>query len=68
MRAAFPGMAIEQAAYWDDLKKVGTTVVFERVMLVNRSAAHKQWAFHLFSIAPLLNMAIEARLGVSGTR
>ncbi|KAJ7362225.1 hypothetical protein DFH08DRAFT_766748 [Mycena albidolilacea] len=41
MRAAFPGMAIEQAAYWDDLKKVGTTVVFERVMLVNRRAAHK---------------------------
>ncbi|KAF7350300.1 hypothetical protein MVEN_01334100 [Mycena venus] len=41
MRAAFPGAAIEQAGYWNDLKKVGTTVVFERVMLVNRSAAHK---------------------------
>ncbi|KAF8193270.1 hypothetical protein K438DRAFT_1829391 [Mycena galopus ATCC 62051] len=41
MRAAFPGAAIEQAPYWKDLQKIGTTVVFERVMLVNRNSAHK---------------------------
>ncbi|KAJ6476926.1 hypothetical protein C8R45DRAFT_1008269 [Mycena sanguinolenta] len=41
MRAAFPDAAIEQAGYWDDLRKLGKTVVFSRVMLVNRSAAHK---------------------------
>ncbi|KAF7349429.1 hypothetical protein MSAN_01732800 [Mycena sanguinolenta] len=41
MRAAFPDVPIEQAGYWDDLRKLGKTVVFSRVMLVNRSAAHK---------------------------
>ncbi|KAF8150528.1 hypothetical protein K438DRAFT_1865559, partial [Mycena galopus ATCC 62051] len=39
MRAAFPDATIERSDYWDDLKKTDTTVVFERVMLVNRHAA-----------------------------
>lgn len=43
MRAAFPHAAIEQSDYWQDLIKLNTTVVFERVMLVNRKAAHHQY-------------------------
>jgi hypothetical protein len=42
MRAAFPGASIEQASYWHDLARLGTAVVFERVLLVNRASAHKQ--------------------------
>ncbi|KAK7019144.1 hypothetical protein R3P38DRAFT_2981304 [Favolaschia claudopus] len=41
MRAAFPDAAIQQATYWEDLKKLGTTVAFERIILVDRSAAHR---------------------------
>ncbi|KAJ7129079.1 hypothetical protein C8R46DRAFT_1363306 [Mycena filopes] len=41
MRAAFPAAAIEQSAYWKDLVKLGTTIVFERIILVNRDRAHK---------------------------
>ncbi|KAJ7152671.1 hypothetical protein C8R43DRAFT_923814 [Mycena crocata] len=41
MRAAFPAAAIEQSWYWKDLMKLGTTVVFDRIMLVNRYSAHK---------------------------
>ncbi|KAJ7274863.1 hypothetical protein C8J57DRAFT_1177726 [Mycena rebaudengoi] len=40
MRAAFPMAAIEQAAYWKDLMRLGTTVVFERIVLVSRYTAH----------------------------
>ncbi|KAF7300528.1 hypothetical protein HMN09_00937300 [Mycena chlorophos] len=41
MRAAFPGASIETATYWNDFKRLGTTVLFERVVLVSRSSAHK---------------------------
>ncbi|KAJ6484476.1 hypothetical protein C8R47DRAFT_555808 [Mycena vitilis] len=41
MRAAFPGASIEGAGYWRDHAVLGTTVVFEQVVLVNRHAAHK---------------------------
>jgi len=41
MRVAFPDAAIEQAPYWNDLAKLGTTVIFERVLLVSRATAHK---------------------------
>ncbi|KAJ7135780.1 hypothetical protein C8R44DRAFT_388680 [Mycena epipterygia] len=41
MRAAFPDAAIEQAGYWKDLAKLGTTAVFERIVLVSRKSAHK---------------------------
>ncbi|KAJ7051349.1 hypothetical protein C8F01DRAFT_999416 [Mycena amicta] len=41
MRGAFPGASIETEAYWKDLKTLGTSVVFDRVVLVNRAAAHK---------------------------
>ncbi|KAF9458149.1 hypothetical protein BDZ94DRAFT_1174146 [Collybia nuda] len=40
MRAAFPHTSIEQSEYWEDLIKLNITVVFERVVLVNRHAAH----------------------------
>ncbi|KAJ6614757.1 hypothetical protein B0H10DRAFT_2043945 [Mycena sp. CBHHK59/15] len=40
MRAAFPDAAIEQAGYWNDLARLGTAVVFDRIMLVNRNTAH----------------------------
>ncbi|KAJ7438918.1 hypothetical protein B0H11DRAFT_1752292 [Mycena galericulata] len=62
MRLAFPDATIEQAGYWDDLKKIGTTVVFERVMLVNRNAAHK----HPF--AGVFNSMIGAAMNVSSPR
>ncbi|KAF7378137.1 EGF domain-specific O-linked N-acetylglucosamine transferase [Mycena sanguinolenta] len=39
MRVAFPYVTIERSDYWDDLKRLDTTVVFDRVMLVNRHAA-----------------------------
>nr|GAT47165.1 predicted protein [Mycena chlorophos] len=41
MRAAFPGASIETATYWNDFKRLGTTVLFERVVLVSRISAHK---------------------------
>ncbi|KAJ7053345.1 hypothetical protein C8F01DRAFT_996814 [Mycena amicta] len=41
MRAAFPGTSVETESYWKDLKTLGTSVMFERVVLVNRVAAHK---------------------------
>ncbi|KAF7324108.1 hypothetical protein MKEN_00633200 [Mycena kentingensis (nom. inval.)] len=41
MRAAFPGVSIETGSYWRDLERLESTVVFERVILVNRAAAHK---------------------------
>ncbi|KAJ6571535.1 hypothetical protein B0H19DRAFT_988134 [Mycena capillaripes] len=41
MRAAFPGAPIECAGYWRDLAALGTTVVFERAMVINRAVAHR---------------------------
>lgn len=43
MRVGFPQASIQEADYWRDLIKVNTTVVFDRVVLVNRDTAHKQW-------------------------
>ncbi|KAI3615660.1 hypothetical protein WG66_011909 [Moniliophthora roreri] len=40
MRATFPGISIEGASHWEDLIRLEATVIFERVMLVNRYAAH----------------------------
>ncbi|KAG6810988.1 hypothetical protein H0H92_009527 [Tricholoma furcatifolium] len=49
MRAAWPSTPIEESDYWEDLIALDATVVFERVMLINRAAAHRhpwsgQWA------------------------
>ncbi|TFK32748.1 hypothetical protein BDQ12DRAFT_771399 [Crucibulum laeve] len=41
MRAAFPGSSIEVADAWQDYKKLNVTVVFDRIMLISRDAAHK---------------------------
>ncbi|KAF9256391.1 hypothetical protein L218DRAFT_217394 [Marasmius fiardii PR-910] len=40
MRAAFPSTPIEKGDYWRDLIQMENTVVFGRVMVVNRVAAH----------------------------
>ncbi|KAF8632685.1 hypothetical protein AX15_001738 [Amanita polypyramis BW_CC] len=40
MHAAFPSAALEESNYWSDLKVLGSTVVFDRLMIVNRQAAH----------------------------
>jgi protein O-GlcNAc transferase len=42
MRAAFPFASIEKSDYWQDLLDLNVTVVFDRVMLVNRHTAHRQ--------------------------
>lgn len=42
MRAAFPNASIETSNYWQNLIRLNTTIVFERAMLVSRSAAHRQ--------------------------
>ncbi|KNZ73255.1 hypothetical protein J132_08023 [Termitomyces sp. J132] len=41
MRAAWPSAQIEESDYWEDLITLDATVVFDRVMLVNRPAAHR---------------------------
>ncbi|TFK41786.1 hypothetical protein BDQ12DRAFT_663800 [Crucibulum laeve] len=41
MRAAFPRASIEVSDYWADLRKLNTTVVFDRALIVSRDAAHK---------------------------
>lgn len=42
MRAAFPSSPIENADWWADILRLGSsTFVFERAMLVDRAAAHK---------------------------
>ncbi|KAF8632790.1 hypothetical protein AX15_001689, partial [Amanita polypyramis BW_CC] len=40
MRAAFPSATLEESDYWSDLKGLGSTVVFDRLMIVSRAAAH----------------------------
>ncbi|KAK2465104.1 hypothetical protein APHAL10511_002912 [Amanita phalloides] len=40
MRAAFPSASLEGSKYWTDLKDLGSTMVFDRLVLVNRHAAH----------------------------
>ncbi|KAF8886772.1 hypothetical protein BD779DRAFT_606449 [Infundibulicybe gibba] len=47
MRAAFPSTAIETSSYWGDLQQLNQTFVFQRAMIINRSAAHR---------SPLANM------------
>ncbi|KAG6818911.1 hypothetical protein H0H93_000376 [Arthromyces matolae] len=41
MRAAWPSAQIEDSDYWKDLIALDATVVFDKVMLVNRPAAHR---------------------------
>ncbi|KAF8641810.1 hypothetical protein AX16_009791 [Volvariella volvacea WC 439] len=41
MRAAFPSASIQESDYWNDLNDMHTTVVFEKVMIINRESAHK---------------------------
>jgi len=41
MRAAFPGVSVETAEYWKDLKILQRPFVFERAMVVDRRAAHR---------------------------
>ncbi|KAM6492022.1 Protein of unknown function (DUF563) domain containing protein [Amanita muscaria] len=41
MRAAFPSAALEESDQWSDLQKLGATVVLDRVVLVDRHAAHR---------------------------
>jgi len=41
MRAAFPSTSIEIMDFWEDLFKLNQTFVFERAMIVCRSAAHR---------------------------
>ncbi|KAG6877037.1 hypothetical protein C0993_010865 [Termitomyces sp. T159_Od127] len=43
MRAAWPSAPIEEAEWWEDLIALDATVVFDRVMLINRPAAHRQY-------------------------
>ncbi|KAF8632688.1 hypothetical protein AX15_001741 [Amanita polypyramis BW_CC] len=40
MRAAFPSAGLEESDYWSDLKALGSTAVFDRLMIVDRGAAH----------------------------
>ncbi|KAF8338671.1 hypothetical protein F5887DRAFT_982351 [Amanita rubescens] len=40
MRAAFPSASLEESNHWADLKALGSTMVFDRLMIVNRQAAH----------------------------
>ncbi|KAK2465103.1 hypothetical protein APHAL10511_002911 [Amanita phalloides] len=40
IRAAFPSASLEESGYWADLRALGTTVVFDRLVLVNRHSAH----------------------------
>ncbi|KIM38055.1 hypothetical protein M413DRAFT_448087 [Hebeloma cylindrosporum] len=41
MRAAFPSTSIERMDFWQDLVDLNQTFVFERAMIVSRSAAHR---------------------------
>ncbi|KDR72741.1 hypothetical protein GALMADRAFT_73703 [Galerina marginata CBS 339.88] len=41
MRIAFPHASVEQSDYWQDLVKLNSTVVFDRVILVSREAAYR---------------------------
>lgn len=41
MRLAFPRASINKADLWKDWVKMGTTMAFERSMIINRRAAHK---------------------------
>jgi len=42
MRVAFPGVSIETAEFWKDLESLQRPFVFERAMIVDRRAAHRQ--------------------------
>ncbi|TFK25334.1 hypothetical protein FA15DRAFT_590707 [Coprinopsis marcescibilis] len=48
MRAAFPAMLIEKADWWADLAKLGTTVVFERTVIISRYNAHNHPSFGIW--------------------
>ncbi|KAJ7591449.1 hypothetical protein C8J56DRAFT_935606 [Mycena floridula] len=40
LRAAFPNIKIEADKFWNELTKSDVTILFDRVMLVSREAAH----------------------------
>ncbi|KAG6853187.1 hypothetical protein C0991_006218 [Blastosporella zonata] len=60
MRAAWPNAQIEESDYWDDMIALNATVVFERVMLINRPAAHRHpWSNRWFKmIAGTMNVTV----------
>ncbi|KAF8908524.1 hypothetical protein CPB84DRAFT_1724951 [Gymnopilus junonius] len=44
MRVALPSTTIEQSDYWQDLINLDTTIIFDRVILVSREAASKNFS------------------------
>lgn len=54
MRAAFPGVSVETAEYWKDLKILQRPFVFERAMVVDRRAAHRQYVVLNFYIVLMI--------------
>ncbi|KAG6901923.1 hypothetical protein C0995_006634 [Termitomyces sp. Mi166 len=54
MRAAWPSAQIEESDYWEDLITLDATVVFDRLMLINRPAAHRQYV----DVDPLLPLSL----------
>ncbi|KAF8908539.1 hypothetical protein CPB84DRAFT_1674248 [Gymnopilus junonius] len=60
MRAGFPMASIERADFWKDLIALNQTFVFERAMIVSRTAAHQspisnEW---LKMISSTMNMTV----------
>ncbi|KAF9028019.1 hypothetical protein BDZ89DRAFT_1015275 [Hymenopellis radicata] len=41
MRAAFPDASIECSELWDDLRAIDRTIKFDRLVIINRAAAHR---------------------------
>lgn len=68
MRAAFPDAPIESSDYWQDLEKLERTVVFERAVIVNRAAAHRQYVPVYLVECKLKNLFPTVALGVSGSK
>ncbi|KAF8067941.1 hypothetical protein FPV67DRAFT_1416086 [Lyophyllum atratum] len=62
MRAAFPDASIEESDYWEDHIKLNATVVFDRVLLINRPAAHRHpWDRRWYKmIAGAMNITVPA--------
>ncbi|KAG6910712.1 hypothetical protein DXG01_008242 [Tephrocybe rancida] len=60
MRAAWPSAQIEESDYWGDMIALNATVLFERVMLISRPAAHRHpWGNRWFKmIAGTMNVTV----------
>ncbi|KAG6856928.1 hypothetical protein H0H87_012179 [Tephrocybe sp. NHM501043] len=60
MRAAWPNAQIEESDYWSDMIALNATLVFERVMLISRPAAHRHpWGNRWFKmIAGTMNITV----------